>query len=120
MGRVCEVIADQLQTSLHALFEKLRRLKTVELPRAEAMEPVERAYREERIRGAIRQVEEKIERRMKEMRSSMIEQTENEIILQVKEGKCEPQMSKNEQSCFESYIDENGNIRCGIRGGENG
>lgn len=47
------------------LFAELRRLKTVELTRAEAMEPVERAYREERIRGAIRRVEEKIEGRMK-------------------------------------------------------
>lgn len=81
---------------------------------------MERAYREERIRDAIRRVEEKIERRMNEMRSSMIEQTENEIILQVKEGKCEPQMSKINVACFESYIDENGNYRCGMRGGEDG
>lgn len=49
---------------LRALFAELRRLKMIELPRAEAMEPVERAYQEERIRGAIRRAEEKIERRM--------------------------------------------------------
>ena len=46
---------------LHALFAELRRLKMVELPRAQAMEPVERAMQEERIRGAIKRVEGEIE-----------------------------------------------------------
>lgn len=62
MGRMCEVIIDQKQTNLHTLFAELRRLKQEELPRAQAMEPVERAMQEERIRGAIKRVEERIER----------------------------------------------------------
>ena len=49
---------------LRGLYAELRRLKTVELPRAEMLEPVERAYQEERIRGAIRRVEDEIDRRM--------------------------------------------------------
>lgn len=47
---------------LRALFAELRRLKTEELPRAQAMDPVERAMQEERIRGAIKRVEDRIER----------------------------------------------------------
>lgn len=45
------------------LFTELRRLKQEELPRRLA-DPVEQAYHDERIRGAIRRVEEEIERRM--------------------------------------------------------
>ena len=63
MGRVCEVIVDQIQTNLHALFAELRRLKQEELPRR-FTDPVQQAYHDERIRGAIRRVEEEIERRM--------------------------------------------------------
>ena len=66
MGRVCEVIIDQKQTNLHILFAELRRLKQEELPRVQAMEPVERAMQEERIRGAIKMVEAKIERKMRD------------------------------------------------------
>lgn len=51
---------------LRALFAELRRLKTEELPRAQAMEPVEGAMQEERIRGAIKMVEAKIEREMRD------------------------------------------------------
>lgn len=105
--------------SLQALFAELRRLKQEELPR-QFTDPVQQAYHDKRIRGAIRRVEEEIESRMNGMRSSMIEQSHEEIILQVKEGECEPQMSKIEMRCFESWIDVNGNLRCGMRGGENG
>ena len=49
---------------LRELFAELRRLKQTELPRAEAMDPVGRAMQEERIRGAIRRIEEQIERKM--------------------------------------------------------
>ena len=63
MGRVCKVIADQIQTSLHTLFAELRRLKQEELPR-QFTDPVQQAYHDERIRRAIRKVEEEIERRM--------------------------------------------------------
>lgn len=48
---------------LHALFAELRRLKQEELPR-QFTDPVEQAYHDERIRGAIRRVEEEIERVM--------------------------------------------------------
>lgn len=48
---------------LHALFAELRRLKQEELPR-HFTDPVQQAYHDERIRGAIRRVEEEIERRM--------------------------------------------------------
>ncbi len=51
---------------LRALFAELRRLKQDELPRAQEMEPVERAYQEERIRSAIRRIEEQIDRRMRD------------------------------------------------------
>ena len=51
---------------LRALFAELRRLKTEELPRAQAMDPVERAMQEERIRGAIKRVEARIEREMRD------------------------------------------------------
>lgn len=49
---------------LHTLFTELRRLKQEELPR-KFTDPVEQAYHDERIRGAIRRVEEEIERRMR-------------------------------------------------------
>lgn len=48
---------------LHTLFAELRRLKQEELPRRFG-DPVQQAYHDERIRGAIRRVEEEIERRM--------------------------------------------------------
>ena len=48
----------------HALFAELRRLKQTELPRAEMMTPVERAYQEKWVRGEIRRVEDAIERRV--------------------------------------------------------
>lgn len=48
-------------TRLYGLFAELRRLKREELPKRMA-DPVEQAYHDERIRGAIRLVEEKIER----------------------------------------------------------
>lgn len=51
-----------MRSDLRALFAELRRLKQEELPKAEAMEPVERAYQEARIRAAIRRKEEEIER----------------------------------------------------------
>lgn len=51
--------------SLRKLYAELRRLKMIELLRAEAMKPAERAYREERIRDTLRMVEEKIEGRMR-------------------------------------------------------
>ena len=54
---------------LRVLFVELRRLKTEELPRAERMAPVERAYQEERIREAIRRVEEEIERGLSDARN---------------------------------------------------
>ena len=57
------MIADQIQTSLHTLFAELRRLKQEELPR-QFSDPVQQAYHDERIRGAIRRVEEEIEREM--------------------------------------------------------
>lgn len=50
---------------LYGLFAELRRLKQEELPKRMA-DPVEQAYHDERIRSAIRAVEEKIERAMKE------------------------------------------------------
>ena len=50
---------------LYALFTELRRLKQEELPRQFA-DLVQQAYHDERIRGAIRRVEEEIERRMKD------------------------------------------------------
>lgn len=53
---------------LRALFADLRRLKTIELPRAEALEPVERARQEQVIRQAIRMKEEEIERGMQDER----------------------------------------------------
>lgn len=49
--------------AIHALFAELRRLKQTELPR-QYTDPVQQAYHDERIRGAIRRVEEEIERRM--------------------------------------------------------
>lgn len=45
------------------LFAELRRLKQEELP-WQFSDPVRQAYHDERIRGAIRRVEEEIERRM--------------------------------------------------------
>ena len=54
-----------LTDRLHALYAELRRLKQEELPR-ELSDPVDRAYQEERIRGAIRRAEEEIKRRMKD------------------------------------------------------
>ena len=50
---------------IHALFAELRRLKQEELPKQKS-DPVQQAYHDERIRGAIRRVEEEIERRMKD------------------------------------------------------
>ena len=49
---------------LHAFFAELRWLKQEEMPR-KFTGPVEQAYHDERIRGAIRRVEEEIERRMR-------------------------------------------------------
>lgn len=49
---------------LYGLFAELRRLKQEELPKRMA-DPVEQAYHDERIRSAIRAVEEKIERELK-------------------------------------------------------
>lgn len=49
---------------LYALFTELRRLKQEELPR-QFTDPVEQAYHDERIRAAIRRVEEEIERRLR-------------------------------------------------------
>ena len=48
---------------LHGLFAELRRLKQEELPKRMA-DSVEQAYHDERIRSAIRAIEEKIERAM--------------------------------------------------------
>ena len=53
-----------MNDDLRALFAELRRLKTEELPSAETMDPVEGAMHEERVRQAIRMVEERIERRV--------------------------------------------------------
>lgn len=50
-----------MKRDLYALFAELRRLKQTELPRQFA-DPVEQAYHDARIRGAIRAVEEEIER----------------------------------------------------------
>lgn len=83
-------------------------------------DPVEQAYHDERIRGAIRRVEEEIERRMDGMRSSMIEQTAEEIALRVNADEGEQLITNDGINCFTTWIDENGNLRCGIRGGENG
>ena len=52
------------EQALHALFAELRRLKQEELPKQMA-DPIEQAYHDARIRSAIRAVEEKIERAMK-------------------------------------------------------
>ena len=49
--------------NLHALYAELRRLKQEELP-MQFTDPVQQAYHDERNRGAIRRVEEEIERRM--------------------------------------------------------
>lgn len=54
-----------MKSDLHTLFAELRRLKQEELPRR-FDDPVQQAYHDERIRGAIRRVEEEIERRMKD------------------------------------------------------
>lgn len=54
---------DAKQKRLHALFAELRRIKQEELPR-QFTDPVQQAYHDERIRGAIRRAEEEIERRM--------------------------------------------------------
>jgi hypothetical protein len=54
---------DAKQKRLHELFAELRRLKQKELPRRFS-DQVQQAYHDERIRGAIRRVEEEIERRM--------------------------------------------------------
>lgn len=53
--------ADQKQEKLRELFEQMRRLKQEELPRRYA-DPVEQAYHDARVRGAIRAAEEEIER----------------------------------------------------------
>lgn len=50
---------------IRALFADLRRLKQEELPR-QFTDPVRQAYHDERIRGAIKRVEEEIERRMRD------------------------------------------------------
>ena len=55
-----------MNDDLRALFAELRRIKQTELPRAEAMDPVEGAMHEERIRGAIKMVEARIERKMRD------------------------------------------------------
>ena len=47
------------------LFAELRRIKQEELPR-QFTDPVQQAYHDERIRSAIRRVEEQIERRMED------------------------------------------------------
>lgn len=52
---------DTTQKRLHALFAELRRIKQEEMPR-QFSEPVRQAYHDERIRGAIRRVEEEIGR----------------------------------------------------------
>lgn len=54
-----------VKRDLYALFAELRRLKQTELPRRFS-DPVEQAYHDARIRGAIRAVEEEIERVMKD------------------------------------------------------
>lgn len=48
---------------LRTLYAELRRLKQEELPKR-MDDPVQQAYHDERIRWAIRRVEEEIERRM--------------------------------------------------------
>ena len=93
------MIADQIQTNLHALFAELRRLKQEELPRQKS-DPVQQAYHDERIRGAIRRVEEEIEREMNGMRSSMIEQTAEEIALRVNADEGEQLITNDGINCF--------------------
>ena len=105
--------------NLHTLYAELRRLKREELPR-QIPDPVRQAYHDERIRGAIRRVEEEIEREMNGMRSSMIEQTAEEIALRVNADEGEQLITNDGINCFATWIDENGNIRCGMRGGDNG
>lgn len=55
--------AGTVKSDLRTLFAELRRLKQEELPR-QFTDPVQQAYHDERIRGAIRRAEEEIERRM--------------------------------------------------------
>ena len=105
--------------AIHALFAELRRIKQEELPR-QFTDPVQQAYHDERIRGAIRRVEEEIEREMNGMRSSMIKQTAEEIALRVNADEGEQLITNDGINCFATWIDENGNIRCGMRGGDNG
>lgn len=109
-------------TELYTLFAELRRLKQTELLRAEAMEPVERAMQEKRIRAAIRRVEEQIERRMQTEPQTVKENGEGGFIFHVEPiGEGELQLiSSCDIRVFASWIDENGNLRCGIRGSENG
>lgn len=60
--------AGTVRSDLRALFAELRRLKQDELPRQFA-DPAEQAYHDVRIRGAIRKVEEEIERGLSDARN---------------------------------------------------